>query len=754
MAMKNYLSIFLVFLMVICAKAMPGQELYPATGIVASNVMNQTGLLQVLTNISGTLYTNGIATNLTVSSQFNVVSTNGTSVVITSDTNANLNLSQGLVVNSAGGTFPLVLAWGTNSAISDNVNQYGGWFTNINPNVTVTAIGAYNWGGAGSGLPNLPLIFARKSDNVTLASGTVTFNAGNLNQFVYVSVPPFKLQVGVAYILRFIAPTTANFLNTGTVTIDTSITPLFGEFFTSGGITNYGVTSSDAPGPVNFLWFTNNSGIGQSTLTASQDIYSNNVLNVSSAEVVNGYLNDQSHTTSNSVTLGNIDGQSYTLNGQPLNFTTATAGSYFTTNCIALATNFNGVTMFDTVHSWWTNSKSGWVMVPQGNTNAAVSNLVVSGGIMLSNPLLSVALNNGQPYFTKSGPSLIGQWGAQPSPGGGLPFGQAFVSILTSSNNPYVGQFTGTFTGSGSGVSNVTVVATNVIGLPSITNFTEIVGAVPSAGTFAQFTGTTNTDGSVQITNATVSGGTGSASNALVMVTGTKPITNGIPMFTGATNSIGGPIITNASGNLVFAGTITVSSINAQTIFGDAHNLTNLPGSSLVGTIQSTNPVATFLQTIGSSNSPSGTVFSNNVLVVGTNAAIYVTATNLVDRTNLSNVILTMVPPTAFSSQITTPLIQGPSGSMTVSAGSGTISSGANTLTPGGFFTSAGFLSLVGLGGNGSGITNIPASAIATASNNMALASGTALITNGLIVATGTTNALGQPTFTNGTGGT
>ena len=214
-------------------------------------------------------------------------------------------------------------------------------------------------------------------------------------------------------------------------------------------------------------------------------------------------------------------------------------------------------------------------------------------------------------------------------------------------------------------------------------------------------------------------------------------------------------IITNASGNyLVFAGTITTnfSSINAQTIFGDAHNLTNLPGSSLVGTIQSTNPVATFLQTIGSSNSPSGTVFSNNVLVVGTNAAIYVTATNLVDRTNLSNVILTMVPPTAFSSQITTPLIQGPSGSMTVSAGSGTISSGANTMTPGGFFTSAGFLSLVGLGGNGSGITNIPASAIATASNNMALASGTALITNGLIVATGTTNSQGQPTFTNATG--
>ena len=190
---------------------------------------------------------------------------------------------------------------------------------------------------------------------------------------------------------------------------------------------------------------------------------------------------------------------------------------------------------------------------------------------------------------------------------------------------------------------------------------------------------------------------------------------------------------------------------------GNGAGLTNLPATASTGTIQSTNPTATFLQMIGSSNSPSGTVFSNNVLVVGTNAAIYVTATNLVDRTNLSNVILTMVPPTAFSSQITTPLIQGPSGSMTVSAGSGTIGSGANTMTPGGFFTSAGFLSLVGFGGNGSGITNIPASAIATASNNMALASWTtALITNGLrlLLPEPQTAMAQQPTFTNATGGT
>ena len=210
-------------------------------------------------------------------------------------------------------------------------------------------------------------------------------------------------------------------------------------------------------------------------------------------------------------------------------------------------------------------------------------------------------------YFTKSGSSLVGQWTPPPQSGFGG-FAPSIVSVLTSSNNPYVGQFTGTFTGNGATVSNVVVQATNVTGLPSITNFLEIVGQVPSAGTLVQFTGTTNTDGSVQTTNVP-SNGTGNFTNTLTMLPSLHPVSGGLVIFDGTTNASGGLNVKNATNNVVLSGTLIVSNISASALFGDGSHLSNITSTAIANYVVnngtfSTNFIAT--QGITDSNRISG----------------------------------------------------------------------------------------------------------------------------------------------------
>ena len=642
MAMKNikhYLRIFFAILFFGCAiisvRAMPGEELYPATPYAASNIMNQTSAAAIvsglgLTNFNGggipTL--NGFGTNTT----FNQVTFTGnlavqsaldpdvalflTNAAMTNFTTyaTNIQALNNMVISlKAAGVwtnFAAIYPFAAGNTNGDGINLIAGgpspitWSGFLTNAASHTQLGISNNGAAlsigiapTSGLIGTPSgltvngLFAYVVSGLTTTSSQITASigsqnhgvltlaasstntSGNLNVFSAsggANTFPSPNGSGNVFLGTYYSTTATNVLTTVANNTSSALTGvaqwtdsstftlgISGQYQSNGG----GITPANSGVVIGFVAVTRAGG-GVTNLTPSmvtnietivqtyeqnmKGIFANGgstnsivlavdsigALGISGGVDANGAVTDVSHTTSDEVSKGNVDAQSYTLNGVLINFNTATSGSLFCTNNTGNATNFNGVYFFDTPVGYWTNAKTAWAIVPQNNPNTDPSwnTFLTNFSVMMTNP----ASPAGNFYFTKSGSSLVGQWTPPPQSGFGG-FAPSLVSVLTSSNNPYVGQFTGTFTGSGSGVSNVTVVATNVIGLPSITNFTEIVGAVPSAGTFAQFTGTTNTDGSVQITNATVSGGTGSALvMLLVMVTGNS--NGGLNVTNGTTN--------------------------------------------------------------------------------------------------------------------------------------------------------------------------------------------------------------------------
>lgn len=261
---------------------------------------------------------------------------------------------------------------------------------------------------------------------------------------------------------------------------------------------------------------------------------------------------------------GNIDSHTYTIDGFPVNLPTQTIGSLFCTNCTGIASNYNGIYYYSTAGNYWSNSVTGWLMFPQGNTNSAVSNICYFGGFMTTNYAANYAAI---PTFTINGSSLLGTWTPAPQPGvGGLPYyGAALVSVLTSTNNPFNGNFA---------VTNGSITASNLL----------------------------------------------AASNAVFAVFGS----NNIAVVPYTNNGFGQP-------------SYLVYQVNTNAGSGGNGGTNNV-----VYTIQNTNPISTFYQLIGASNSPSGTGFTNVFVSLGSNnPAITFTATNSVDRTNLHSRAIT-----------------------------------------------------------------------------------------------------------------
>jgi len=220
-------------------------------------------------------------------------------------------------------------------------------------------------------------------------------------------------------------------------------------------------------------------------------------LNINGAEDVSSLTVDGSTTTPNLITQdisdsGNMDAISYSIAGQPINFsaisglTNSVIQNYQIANCIGAATNYNGLYTFcsNSIGSVggatvWTNNTSGWVLYinkigASGQTNYYVSSLVTNAMNVVNGYGIT-----GIPFFTKTG-SPLGQWpynNNQFGPNfdqpyyvyGNMPYGSA---VVTTAPIIYTGTFNGTHNGNGAGLTNlVSVIQQGTTNASALTSF-------------------------------------------------------------------------------------------------------------------------------------------------------------------------------------------------------------------------------------------------------------------------------------------